>query len=375
MKRWKKGLAVTAILAALILGLMVPAFGSTANVYLMAVNERVLDTTVENMPRTVGGVLYVPYTMLSNQVNGINLGVSALYSTTRRTVLVTDGQRGVVFDIQNNSAVDLNDSPVTARAMVRNSMVFLPIDWLCQYFGTISCTRTRTPYGTLIRITNSAAILSDRDFADAAGLQLADNLRRYLEAGGGSTGNDPLPSEEVGTSDPPSGAELFLALRSGAAAADCAQLLESQDQRALFLFTCEDLLQDGDSVRRIVAAGHTVGLALNEEDLKDCLAEAAYGRKLLAAAARYNALVVSAPNLNGEERKGLEEEGFVVWSTTVWGRESASGASLVRGLNNRRINYVEIECSTEGLSLLRGALTAMDEENCQIYQATAPALG
>ncbi len=268
MKRWKKCLAAAVILAAVLLGLSAPAFGSVTNVNLMAVNERVLDTTVENMPRTMGGVLYVPYTMLSNQVNGINLGVSALYSTTRRTVLVTDGQRGVIFDIQSNSAEDLNGFPVTARAMVRNTMVFLPIDWLCQYFGTISCTRTRTPYGTLIRVTNSAAILNDRDFADAAGLQLADNLRRYLESGGQGQGNDPPPSGDVGASDPPSGAELFLALRSGTAAQDCAQLLENQDQRALFLFTCEDLLTGGDLVRRIVGAGHTVGLALMGNSLE-----------------------------------------------------------------------------------------------------------
>lgn len=375
MKRWKKRLLAALLFAAILLGLAVPAFGSVTGINLMAVNERVLDTTVENMPRTVGGVLYVPYTMLSNQVIGsINLGVSALYSTTRRTVLVTDNQRGVIFDLQNNSAEDLNGSPVSARAMVRNAMVFLPIDWLCQYFGTISCTRTRTPYGTLIRVTNSAAILNDRDFADAAGLQLADNLRRYLESGTPGEGSDPIPSGDVEASAPPSGAELFLALRSEEAAQDCAQLLENQDQRALFLFTCEDLLQDGDLVRRIVGAGHTVGLALTEEDLEGCLAEAAYGRRLLASAARYNALVVSAPNLDADGRKALEEEGFVVWTTTVWGREAASGASLVRGLDNRRVNYVEIECGTEGLSLLRGALNAMDEENCQLYQATAPAL-
>ena len=184
MRGWKKGLAAAALALVFLAAALVPAFGAVGGVNLMAVNERVLDTTAENMPRTVGGVLYVPYTMLSNQVNGINLGVSALYSTTRRTVLVTDGQRGVTFDIQNNTAQDLNGVPVSARAMVRNATVFIPIDWICQYFGIISCTRTRTPYGTLIRVTNSAAILTDRDFADAAGMQLADSLRRYLESGG-----------------------------------------------------------------------------------------------------------------------------------------------------------------------------------------------
>lgn len=370
MKGWKKGALTAAVCMALLLGLMAPAFGTAGNVNLMAVNDTVVDMTVENMPRTVGGVLYVPYTMLSNQANGFSLGVSALYSTTRRTVLVTDNQRGVVFDLQNNTAQDLDGNPVSVRAMVRNSTVFLPIDWLCQYFGTISCTRTRTPYGTLIRVTNSAAILSDQDFADAAGLQLSDNLRRYREAGGRGEGMDPVPSGGVDSSEPPSGAELYLALRAGTAA-DCAQLLESRNQRALFLFDWEAPAGEDDLVRRVVGAGHTVGLVLDGDRLDVCLDEAERGRELAAAAARYHVLVVSAPNLDDEGREALKREGYVVWSATVEGGDYASGSALVRGLDPQQVNYVELECDS---AFLRSALSAMEEENCRLYQATAPAL-
>jgi len=373
LKRWKKVLPA-AVCAALLLALLIPAFGSADEVNLMAVNERVLDVTADNMPRTVGGVLYVPYTMLSNQVNGINLGVSALYSTTRRTVLVTDGQRGIIFGLQDNTAQDLNGDPVPVRAMVRNATVFVPIDWLCQYFGTISCTRTRTPYGTLIRITNGAVILSDRDFADAAGTELAVRLQRYLDSVNQAASESPAPTDSVQPSQPPSGAELYLALRAGGSAEGCAQLLEGRGQRALFLFTPEDLAQEDDLVRRIVGAGHTAGLVLAGPDAESCLAEAERGRGLLAAAARYNALVVSAPDLDGKGREALERAGYVVWSATVRGESFPSGGALVRSLSSRRVNYVELECGAAGVSFLRGALNAMEEENCQLYQATAPSL-
>lgn len=373
MNGWKR-LLLPAACAALLLGLLAPAFGAAGNVYLMAVNDTVVETTAENMPRMVGGVLYVPYTMLSNQVNGFSLGVSALYSTTRRTVLVTDNQRGVIFDLQNNTAEDINGAPVAARAMMRNTMVFLPIDWLCQYFGSITCTRTRTPYGTLIRITNSAAILGDQEFANAADSQLADNLRRYLEAGGPDDGTAPLPSGAAEASDAPSGAELFLALRSGPSAADCARLIEGQGGRALFLFTQEELAQNSGLARRIAGAGHTIGLALTGTDLERCLAEAERGRELLASAVRYNALVVSAPGLDGAGRGALEEKGYVVWSATVRGEEAASGSTLVQSLNTRRINYVELACDAGSPAFLTSALRTMEEENCRIYQATAPAL-
>ena len=347
---------------------------SAADVNLMAVNDRVLETTADNMPRTVGGGLYVPYTMLSYLDSGINLGVNAMYSTTKRTVLVTDGQRAVTFDIQAGSAQDQDGGAVPARAMVRNSTVFLPIDWLCEYFGSISCSRPRTPYGTLIRVTNSAVIHSDRDFVDAADSLLSSSLQRYLASGGGGGENGPPPSEEPAVSEPPSGAELYLALRWGAEAEECARLLEGRGLRALFLFSSEEARTQDGLVRRLVGAGHTVGLALAEEDVSGCLREAEEGRAALAAAARYNALTAGADGLDRAGREELAQAGYALWVPTVRGRDFSSGRALVQGLNARRVNYVELSCGSGGAAFLRAALSAMEEEECQLYLATAPAL-
>ena len=49
-------------------------------------------------------------------------------------------------------------------------------------------------------------------------------------------------------------------------------------------------------------------------------------------------------------------------------------AALARKLDPQQVNYVEIGCGSGGARFLRTALDAMEEENCQIYQATAPAL-
>ena len=51
-----------------------------------------------------------------------------------------------------------------------------------------------------------------------------------------------------------------------------------------------------------------------------------------------------------------------------------TGAALARKLDPQQVNYVEIGCGSGGARFLRAALDAMEEENCQIYQATAPAL-
>lgn len=380
MKGWKgitlAALALCALLAAGVFWLKASAAGGP--VYLMAVNEKVLDTTPENMPAVMGGTLYVPYTMLSIRDSGINLGVSALYSTTRRTVLVSNGQIGVVFDIQNNTAQDLQQNPVPARAMVRNSMIFVPIDWLCGYFGTISCSRVRTPYGTLIRVTNGAVVLRDLDFVDAAGSQLEEKQRNYLNS---IAPPSPPPTQAPtvpptgpaisgAPSAPPLRAEVLLALRWGEQGAEMAALLEGRGERALILFPWDTLREHDDAVRRAAAAGHTVGLLLTGETAEECAAQGLEGRRLLAEIARCPALTASAPALDGAGREALAQAGWAVWTPGLLGEDFRTGPALVRSLEPQRPNRVELDCGSGGGAFLRGLLAALDDEDCRVRQAT-----
>ena len=382
MKGWKKRLLAAALCALMLLGFAVPASGAGSTVYLMAVNEKVLDTTVENMPAIMGGVLYVPYTMLSIRDSGINLGVSALYSTTRRTLLVSNGQIGVVFDTQGNTAQDLQGNPVAARAMVRNSMIFVPIDWLCSYFGTISCSRVRTPYGTLIRVTNGAVVLRDLDFVDAAGGQLEEKQRNYL-ASIAPPPDTPAPTSPLGPVNPgPSGepsapplqAEVLLALRWGEQGAEMMAQLEGRGERALILFPWDSLKDNDDAVRRAAAAGHTVGLLLTGETVEDCLDQGLEGRRQLAEIARCPVLVASAPALDDEARDALAQEGWALWTPELSGESFRTATALIGALDPWQPNRVELDCGPGGEAFLRGLLAALDREDCQVRQATAPAL-
>ena len=385
MKNWKKGL-LAALCAVLALGAAIPAFGTSGTVYLMAVNDRVLDVTAENMPAVMGGVLYVPYTMLSTRDTGINLGVNAIYSSIKRTVLVSDGQRGVQFDLQSNSAKDLQGHSIPGvRAMVRNSMTFVPIDFLCSYFSAISYSRVRSKYGVVVRVTNRSAVLRDLDFADAAEGLLADSLRGYYASIAPPETAAPTPpptAPSVPTappvvsqpSAPPVEAEVLLALRWGRQAGELARLLEERDERALFLFTADELREQDDAVRRLAAAGHTIGLALTGEDAGTCAAQLEEGRRLLAEIARYYTLVISAGALNGEDREALRQEGCAVWSPDIRGKDYDSGRSLAESLVPRSANRVELECGTGSTAFLRSMLEAMDAQSCTLRQATAPLL-
>lgn len=409
MNQRKKGLLAAALCAALLLGgLMLPGLGSSSSsaIYLMAVNEKVVTMTAENMPMMVNGTLYVPYTLLTSRVTEINLRVTALYSTTKRTLLVSGGQKAVTFDTRANTAVDIQGNALDVRAAVRNNMVFLPLDWLCSYFDAIDYSLIPTQYGTLVRITNSDAILGDEEFADAAKGKLAENLRKYQDSivpsASPTPSATPVPTPAVQPSTPPvqpsappppvqsqppavqntpppsqppeEGAELYLALRWGGQGEQAAQLLESYGLRGLFLFTCEELRDNDDAVRRLVGAGHSIGLDAAGAEGGECLELAAEGRKLLADIARCGTAIVSGGGLDQDSRETLLEAGYVLWDAAVQGGRYSSGEALVRSLDIRHMNYVELSCGDGELAFLRSALSAMDSASCTVLQPTAPVL-
>lgn len=371
MKRLTKTMAAALLCAALLCGLILPA-GASSDVYLMAVNDTVVDMTADNMPVVVGGVLHVPYTMLSSRVSGINLGVSAQYSTTRQTVLVSSGRKGVTFDTRANNAYDLQGNILDTRAVVRNAMVYLPLPWVCSYFGSITYTTTRTKYGTLVRVTNNAVILSDAEFVDAADSLLKDNLRRYEESLGGNapSGPDgPAPSDR-----PETGPIVYLAFDWGEQAEAVARLLENSAQRGLFFFTPEQLARQDDLVRRLTGMGHTVGLALEGSDPEQCLLQAEQGRQLLSDIARCAGVIIKADGLEEQGLAQLSDAGYAVWSAGIRGEETASANALLRRLSGAQPNYVGLAADEAGLSLLTGVLPVLTGSGYRLRQAVAPAL-
>ncbi len=373
MVRMGKRLVGLVLCAVLLLGLKVFSAGAANSIYLMAVNDTVVETTASNMPITVGGALHIPYTMLSSRSTGVNLGVSAQYSTSRRTVLVSNDSMGVIFDTQANSAHDLNNHLLEVRAVVRNGMVYLPLVWVCNYFGSITYSLVRTPYGVLVRVTNGAAILSDVSFVDAASSQLEDNFRRYQQSI--STG---WQTEEPVNSVQPGGRRdrplVYLAFRCGERIETVARMLEARGERVLFLFQPEELIEWDSLVRNLVAAGHTVGLTLSGQSWKDCLDQGAEGSRLLAAIARCAVLIVQADGLDQDGQKRLAEAGYVLWYSTHDGKDFSSGGTLARALRDGRDNYIEIVCDQRGVSLLTSALDAFSRQGCRLRQATAPIL-
>lgn len=371
-KIWRKVLALL-LCVVLVCGLITTASG-TSNVYFMAVNETVVPMTPENMPIVVNKTLYVPYMMLSPRLNGgIHLGVTAQYSSTLRTVMVSQGQNVVIFDPGTNTSYDLNGNPLDGRAVVRNAMVYIPIAWVCEYFGTITYTTTKTAYGTLVRVTNDLVILDDVSFVDAAAEMLKENYREYLNSIGSSPGGQP-GSDPVESDEPETGPVVYTAFVGAERADEMAQMLEDHNQRGLFLLTVDEMGQLDDLVRRLVGAGHMVGLNVIGSDTASCLSQVAEGRRLMAAIARCQLTILRAADAEESLCLLLEQQGCALWQAGLTAEEMDSGSELLSRLSNDAPNYLEIVGSGRAMTLMNDVMETLAGTEYRLRQAVAPLL-
>ena len=106
VKRIGKSTAALVLCVVALISAVSPVQG--ASVYFMAVNDQLLELSDETMPAMVEGVLYVPYTLLSANATGVNLGVYATYSAAAGRVLVFSSRKQLVFDLQSNMTYDMN---------------------------------------------------------------------------------------------------------------------------------------------------------------------------------------------------------------------------------------------------------------------------
>lgn len=382
-KRWLRRLIPIVLAVLMLCALVFPASGAT--VYFMAVNDKLHEMTAENMPLVVSSVLYVPYTMFSSRITDVNLGVRAQYNASRGILTVTDGEKTVTFDTRRSTAYDENGTTVAAQALVRNSMAFLPVHWLCSYFPIVRYTLSHTPHGILVRVVNDAVKLTDIQFVDAATDMLYENLLRYQSSIAepepspsptATTTPEPTPTTSPTpppTTTPAPAPKVWLAFRGGSNTAGAAEALERAGLQGLFLFTSGELIVQDDLIRRLIARGHQVGLALTGSDPESCLTQLAAGRQLMADIARSPVFIVSAAELDEEHHQALRDAGCAIWSTTLEAG-STSAAALLNRLDPEAKNYLQFTCDENGVALLTRCLPSLTGDDYRLQKTLAPTL-
>ena len=363
----KKRILTLLAALALILGLALPALGVSSDpVYLLAVNDRMCDLPNGTLPISIGGVIYVPYTVFDKDSAGVDLGVYYGISQDRGTILTLYALSGrLTFAISNSTCVDGQGNSLNWQAQIRNGIPYVPASAVCGFFG-LNYSYLPTPdRGTLIRITNASATVSDSSFLTSVTLHMTTRYNNIIQsrdslpvpASSAAPTPAPTPTPSAGP-DSREDVRVYLAIDASDSEADLTSFFPG-DVRVLFLFTPDSLPARSAQVRRAVALGHSVGLIVDGEP-QAALEQLERGNELLSHIARIRTRIVSAPAALTDSLTGA---GWSCWQPNITGQ---SAYALLANLELKQsVGRMELPVSSSAVSRI---LTRLREDRYTIRQ-------
>lgn len=326
----KKNLTALFCALALLLALAIPALGvnDTPAVYILATNDKFCDLPGGAQPTVVNGVVYVPYSVFDKSATGVDLGVYygiGLGQSRGATItLYSRSSAMLVFEVSMGICRDGEGNAMPFRGTIQNAVPYVPAAAVCDFFGLQYSFLPTSNRGTLIRISNSAATMTDSQFLSTGAQAMTtryNNILKSLDLPTPSVS----PTSAPAVSAPPSGgkSDVRVYLAVDASHADSSILpLFPEGVHVLFLFSPDSLAAQSSLVRKAVAAGHSVGLTVSGT-AEEALEQLERGNTLLAHITRTRTRLVYAPE---ELREDLTAAGWLCWRPNV--NESASYAIL-----------------------------------------------
>ena len=261
----------------------------------IACNDTLL--TLDSMPY-FGAQTYVPSWVFSN------FGIYFSYFDSSRTGMAFTSSNQVYFSADSDVASDNEENLYYAPMIPRGGSAYLPLDFMCSYFGLSWSYVTGNGYGDIIRIKNSSVILTDSQFLSAASSLMEQRYNAYY----GISEATPSPSQ---SSPQPSQVQheditIYLSF-IGIPDEDVLSELESYSMNACFFLSEKDISDSPDTVRRIYGMGHNVGLLCNAPDDVNAAAEL-----LFEASHQYTFLVTGEGMEDSAEKHGLVYCGYTI---------------------------------------------------------------
>ena len=255
------------LLAVLILALAAPSVLAEDTIFFTAVNNTLLELTAETMPTVHNSLIYVPCSVFNTRA----LNTWAYFSRGSQTVLISDGEKELYFDMSAGTSYDREENTYLYSAILRNDTAYVPAYFVAEFFG-MGYSYIRRDSWHIVRITTGSE-LSDEDFFTAAAPLLETRLNQYL-------GNQDAPvTQPTPTPAPtPEPTPTPLVDRSGVSVRLCflglgedsAGILDAlEGESACFFATAEQVYAHADLVRRILGSGCSLGLLIREDPAEE----------------------------------------------------------------------------------------------------------
>jgi hypothetical protein len=303
---------------------MIPFMTSAASDALfIAVNDELLELSVETAPIRIGGITYLPCTIFEKSVTRVDLGVYYSWNAKEQKITLFSKGRTLEFDIKAGTAYSyIEDQEYAYQAVVRNGMPYVPAAASCGYFG-LGCSLlfTDDTQFQLLRIKNGNQVLDDSMFIRSARPLLEELAGKQSSSGtsnkpGGSTVNNSGTSGNgIGQ-----GTMVYFAIRAdGGDNLNSIQnaMKGSRQVKGIFFFSVEKLASNDDTLRELVMSGQRVGLIAKGGTLEEQLGNLQEGNRLLKHILRQKAVFVLDEGMSAEIQEGLKAKGYLPWKANI----------------------------------------------------------
>lgn len=290
--------------------------------YFIGLNNIVVPMNAGNLPIWVDGYICLPYTVFDGATTGSTLGISSTYQRSSNLATVYNGQNTLIFDIDGGYCINGSTQAIYHnRGVVRDGVPYLPMTLICDFFQ-IQYSYHRTDHGYLVRLEKGTDNWTITRFLQENYIAMERMLFEYKYG--------PLPQEpsqtivpqeeEVEIQDTP----LCIAFQVGEEGVDMTYTLENWKIHGVFFFTEEQLKEQGNYLRKLLAMGHSIGFRPLSDSNEEMILELERCNTLLFQQTRSQSKIVLLPS-------GGKIEGYLSWQGTKL-QDLSNPLALVRAM-------------------------------------------
>jgi hypothetical protein len=262
------------------------------------------------------------------------------------TISLYRSERQLYFNLDTGRVYDGDDNYYTTSTVTKNSVIYVSVPFVCNFFGLSWSYIDGIGYGDILRITDGRNSLSNAEFLNAAASIMQPRYESYIASLTPKTTPSPSPAataSAVPSPAPTSGTEPVYPVYLSFEGLPGSALLDTLDRygvHAAFYLTAEDIAASPDTVRRLYGSGHSIGLWCTDSGSQE---EAS---ALLRDAAQTCTVLISASGDGLNACRALAEETglhFSGYELDVRGLTATQIMSWITAA--RRTVHVRLDCS------------------------------
>jgi len=253
----RKRIVIILLMLPIVLSIVLHSVGNAAvtTVFFTSIEDRLLPLVADEMPVRLNGTVFVHYESLRSS----DLGLTVFYSRSSDIVQVTDGKKELRFHIKKYATYDGSGAKYQYVAVIRGEIPFLPVAFVCDFFGLNYRVVKNPNLADIVRITTGNEHYDDTDFVRLAYTRMSEAYAEYT-----ATLPTQTPTPTITPSPTPKPLTDISIMLYIYVLGDKPPEIPSFP--VTFMFSADSIRANADFVRKAIGTGNSVGIVADEDD-------------------------------------------------------------------------------------------------------------